>query len=102
MISRLIERVPLGAAQAIRYKRHSANLSGQALALKAGFSPSYVGKVEREACLPSLRAFARLAVALGMNKEEVFLIVLLEAARDTDNPVTPPPYPHEAMTEGQQ
>jgi transcriptional regulator with XRE-family HTH domain len=63
---------------AIRYLRKQRGLSARALSIKAGLSPAYVFKVETGAIEPSLRTFARLAVALGMTMAEVWVCVVNE------------------------
>lgn len=65
-------------ACAIRYLRKQRGLSARALSIKAGLSPAYVFKVETGAIEPSLRSFARLAVALGMSLGEVWVCVMNE------------------------
>ncbi len=100
MESGLVERAPkLGVADAIQYLRTKRDLTRQALGLEAGLSQSYVGKVERGETQPSLRAFASLAVALGMKPEEAWVVIVAEAAeaaresRTHRSGVTPHPYP---------
>lgn len=63
----------------IRFKRHAAGLSARALSIKAGLSPAYVCKVENGSIEPSLRGFARLAVALSMTKAELWVCINNEA-----------------------
>lgn len=66
------------AGQAIRLLRERAGLSARALSARAGLSPAYVGKVEAGVLDPSLRAFARIAVALGMTQQEIWWLVMAE------------------------
>lgn len=63
---------------AIRFHRKEQGLSARALSIKAGLSPAYVFKVESGAIEPSLRTFARLAVALHMSMAEVWVCVVSE------------------------
>lgn len=60
-------------------KRH--HVSGRALSLAAGLSPSYVGKVENGEIEPSLKAFAKIALALHMTTAEIVYLIGSEAAR---------------------
>ncbi len=69
---------PFCTATAIRHLRKRMGISARALSIKAGLSPAYVFKVETGAIEPSLRSFARLAVALGMNAGEVWVVVVSE------------------------
>lgn len=62
-------------------------MSARELSLKAGLSESYVGKLEGGRIDPSLRAFGRLAMALGLTRAEVHFLVM-EAGR-VDLAVTP-------------
>lgn len=71
----------------IRRSREARHLSARALSAQADLSPSYVGKVEAGEIEPSLRAFARIAMALGLTSQEIRLCVL-EASRT----VTPAEY----------
>lgn len=64
---------------AIRVLRKQRAMSARALSIKAGLSPAYVFKVESGAIEPSLRSFARLAVALQMSMAEVWVCVVSEA-----------------------
>lgn len=73
-----LERICTG--DIIRCKRRELGLSARALSLRAGLSAAYVFKVEKGVIEPSLRSFARLAVALGMNTGEVWVCVAHEAA----------------------
>lgn len=66
--------------QAIRYLRKEQGLSARALSIKAGLSAAYVFKVETGAIEPSLRSFARLALALGMKPGEVWVCVANEGS----------------------
>lgn len=43
--------------------------------MKANLSPSYVGKVESGEIDPSLRAFAKIAMALEMSDFEIVFLV---------------------------
>lgn len=65
----------------IRRARVARGLSQRRLSLNAGLSPSYVGKIEAGENDPSFRAVSKLAVELGLNAREVFLLVKLEATR---------------------
>lgn len=65
----------------IRHARESKGLSQRRLSLNAGLSPSYVGKIEAGENEPSFRAVAKLAIELGLNAREVFLLVRREASK---------------------
>lgn len=71
----------LTVGHVIRAMRERRRLSARALSLSAGLSESYVGKVESGACEPSLRAFAKIVTQLGLNAQEVFLVLQQEARR---------------------
>lgn len=71
------------ASTAIAYLRSErARCSARALSLNAGLSDAYVGKIESGAIEPSLRGFAKLAVALGMSATEIFMVIRAEAELD--------------------
>lgn len=79
MTALLVPDVPrFCTGTAIRFLRKQRGMSARALSIKAGLSPAYVFKVETGAIEPSLRSFARLAVALGMNQGEVWVCVVNE------------------------
>ena len=69
-------------ADAVHYYRTEKKLSSRALSLAAGLSPSYVGKLESGEIEPSVRAFARIALILGMNQQEIYLCVIQEGLRE--------------------
>jgi transcriptional regulator with XRE-family HTH domain len=73
-------------AEIIRYLRVRKNLSARSVSLQAGLSSSYVGKLEAGAIEPSFTAFARLALVLEMNPQEVFFCVLQENMLTTSPP----------------
>lgn len=97
----LTARAPIvGAPEAISAGRTRRHLSKVGLGVSAGLSESYVGKIERGECMPSLRTFALLARALELTPLEIYLVVQGEAMRGTSEhsfPVTPPAYPREAV-----
>lgn len=72
----------LTLADAIRYLREKRGFSARSLSLKAGVSPSYVGKLESGEIEPSVRVFARIALVLGMSQPEIFFCVVQEGLRD--------------------
>lgn len=78
MTALLVDARPFCTGAAIRHLRKQRSISARALSIKAGLSPAYVFKVETGAIEPSLRSFARLAVALGMNQGEVWVCVVNE------------------------
>jgi transcriptional regulator with XRE-family HTH domain len=68
-------------------------MSARALSARAGLSPAYVGKVEAGTIDPSLKAFARIAIALGMSQQEIWWLIMSEGT------VTPPDYDGEHQFE---
>ncbi len=72
----------LSLGTAIRLLRERANLSARHLSLAAGLSESYIGKVESGVMDPSLKAFAKIVVHLGLSAREIRVLVLNEAAHD--------------------
>lgn len=74
------QTIPLGVAlRALRENR--TTLSARGLSLAAGLSGSYVGKVESGQVEPSVRAFARIVVHLGMKPAEAWVLLAREANR---------------------
>lgn len=68
------EDIP-GLSEMLRRFREDRGLSRYALSRKAGLSDSYVGKLEGGNIEPSLKAFAAIALALGLASHEVFFCV---------------------------
>lgn len=64
----------------IRRSREAQHVSGRALSAMANLSPSYISKIEAGEISPSLRAFARIALALHLTSQEIWLCVM-EAAK---------------------
>lgn len=60
----------------IRMVRERQKMSARALSAKANLSPSYVGKVESGEIEPSLKAFGRIALALHLSRQEIWLCVV--------------------------
>jgi transcriptional regulator with XRE-family HTH domain len=52
--------------------------------VRSGQSGSYVSKLEAGTIEPSLRGFARLAKALEMTPQEIYTVVLCEAAGEKE------------------
>ena len=73
---------------AIRFLREQRNLSARALSAKAGLSSAYVTKIENGRVEPSLRAFARLALALGMSQAEVWTVIVNEGSALLSHPLS--------------
>ncbi len=73
----------IGLAEAVQTQRIKCGLSARALSLEAGLSPSYVGKLEGGEIEPSVKAFAKIALALGMNQAEIAFCVLQEALHES-------------------
>jgi len=74
----------------LRFLRERQRLTAKEVSRRARLSPSYVSKVERGECEPSLRVFAAIARALGMTPLEVWFVVMHEGAQA--GVVTPPLY----------
>lgn len=64
----------------MRVLRERRGLSARALSLQAGLSAAYVFKLEAGQVEPSLRTFGRLALVLGMSREEVWVCMASEAS----------------------
>lgn len=75
----------IGLAEAVQTQRIERGLSARALSLEAGLSPSYVGKLEGGEIEPSVKAFAKIALVLGMNQGEIAFCVLSEALHESPN-----------------
>lgn len=60
-------------------RRQRTTMSARALSIYAGLSESYVGKVESGNMDPSMRAFAKIAVALKLTPGELAVIINREA-----------------------
>jgi transcriptional regulator with XRE-family HTH domain len=73
--------MPGFSGAAINLVRRRRGLSARALSLQAGLSAAYVHKFEAGLIEPSMRAFARLVVALGMTPEEAYVCLVAEATR---------------------
>lgn len=69
------------ASEAIRCVRLRRNLSQRQLSDRAGLAPSAAQKAETGTAI-SLRTFAKLAVALGLNRTEVYTVICAEAAEE--------------------
>lgn len=73
----------IGLAAAVQVQRVDRGYSARALSLQAGLSPSYVGKLEAGEIEPSVRAFARIALVLGMNQAEIAFCVMQEGLHES-------------------
>lgn len=74
------------AGWALRQRREERGLSARELSLRAGLSESYVGKMETSRIDPSLRCFARVAVALDLTPQEIAAVVRLAARELLSHP----------------
>jgi predicted transcriptional regulator len=74
------QQATLTAASAIRHCRTRAELSARALSQRARLGDAYVSRLESGALEPSLRAAARIFVALGMSDAEIGIVIRHEAA----------------------
>lgn len=63
------------AGWALRQRREERGLSARELSIRAGLSESYVGKLESGQIDPSLRCFARIAMALDLTPQEIAFVV---------------------------
>lgn len=77
-----VSSTKVSLADAVRHLRQREGLSARSLSLKAHLSPSYVGKLEAGEIEPSVKAFGRIALALGMNPQEIYYCVVLESLHD--------------------
>jgi ribosome-binding protein aMBF1 (putative translation factor) len=82
----------LGVGVLVRHGRERRGVSQRTLSGEVKRSPAYISKLESGDLDPSLRAFSAVAVALGMTALEIWTIVQLEAAADSEarEGVTPP------------
>jgi transcriptional regulator with XRE-family HTH domain len=72
--------------EVIAYQRKEAGLSASQLSTMAGYSSSYVAKIESGKLEPSVGAFARLALVLGLSNEEVaWLIRIIGTPREIED-----------------
>jgi ribosome-binding protein aMBF1 (putative translation factor) len=76
-----VEDDPLRVGAIICNQREQAGISRRQLSAAAGYSASYVQKIESGHAEPSLRAFAKLAHQLKLTGAEILLIVRREAQR---------------------
>ena len=56
----------------IRFCRHMRDLECKELAKKVGISPSYMSSIERNRTKAPERIYDKIAVALGLTKDEMF------------------------------
>lgn len=75
----LHENSMITLGEAIRFARERKGVSARQVSQEAGLSPTYVSKVERGDMEPSLKAFGRIAIVLGLSDVEVNLLVRLHA-----------------------
>ena len=68
---------PLGST--IKQRRHALNLTQRELAERIGIKASYVAYLEKEQRRPSLTVLARLADALDLDRNQLFLLTHPEA-----------------------
>lgn len=76
MVVAVAEHEPL-VGQALRHARQRLGISAKEASRRARLSPSYVSKVERGECAPSLETFAAMVIALQMSPLEVWATVVL-------------------------
>lgn len=62
-------------AKAIRFVRLERGLSAREVALKAGFSASYVHKIESGEIEPTIKKFAKIAEVLEMSDLEILVLI---------------------------
>ena len=75
LFARAVDAPDLPIGQAIELLRIPTGMSARALSLRSGLSESYIGKVEKGQMEPSLKAFARVARALGLSPREINILV---------------------------
>lgn len=68
---------PLSLGDGIKYLRERKSMSARQVSLECGFSPSYVGKVEKNELEPSISAFYRICRAIGANDKEIVFLLRL-------------------------
>lgn len=68
-------------AQVVTLCRQRVGLSKRGLSDAADLSASYVNKIEAGKMDPSLRCFARIAMALGLSPREIYVVIQQEAKR---------------------
>lgn len=61
--------------EALVFLRKRRGMSARSLSLAAGYSPSYVSKVERGEQEPSFRAFCSIAKVLELTDREIVFLV---------------------------
>lgn len=66
----------------ISYSRKKSGVSASALSKACGYSPSYVSKVESGKIEPSMKAFCKMAMALGLNTHEIVWLVRIVASQE--------------------
>ena len=69
-------------AQAIKMKREERDISAASLSREAGFSPSYVAKIEA-GMTPTIVGFAKLAKVLEFTNEEI-VYTIRRAGEESD------------------
>ncbi|MGH7906994.1 MAG: helix-turn-helix domain-containing protein [Candidatus Binataceae bacterium] len=79
--------------QLLKERRTALGLTQRALAEQVGVKPSHVAYIESGRRRPSLALLERIAVALGLNRQELFLLAHPEAKRMVSRPADSRPQP---------
>lgn len=66
------EKTAIEVGERIRYFRMKGNLSQEALALRIGMNPSYIGHLERGLKCPTIDTLCRITDSMGISLQEFF------------------------------
>lgn len=66
------QKISIKTGQRIRYFRQLQGISQEALALKSGMNPAYLGHLERGLKCPTIDTLYRITHALGISLSEFF------------------------------
>lgn len=66
------EKTAIEVGERIRYFRLKYNLSQEALALKIGMNPSYIGHLERGLKCPTIDTLCRITDSMGISLQNFF------------------------------
>jgi transcriptional regulator with XRE-family HTH domain len=73
----------------MRVARQRKGISQRELSLRIGRSPAYVNKMESGAIEPSFLCVSEVAVALGLNPLETWVLCRIAVLRDRHTPAVP-------------
>lgn len=66
------EKTAIEVGERIRYFRLKCNFSQEALALRIGMNPSYIGHLERGLKCPTIDTLCRITDSMGISLQEFF------------------------------